>query len=72
MKKPKKQAEPTESERTALRVLMFDSMLFSAHPVVHTNVRVAVGSLLRTLGREDLAALWEDPDAVSRGSTAPN
>ena len=51
-------------EHQDLYALMFESCLFSAHGVVVSGVKEGVSNLLRTLKRDDLAALWEDHDKL--------
>jgi hypothetical protein len=69
MARSPKKTEPTANERRALFVLMYDSSLFNAHPIVVTNVREGVEELLRTLGRPDLADLWADPEKLAAHSS---
>lgn len=55
----------SDDEKKALAQLMYESSLFGAHPIVVTNVRNGIETLLRTLGRDDLADLWADQEALA-------
>lgn len=65
MNKPRKSKEPvvTPAERDALRAILHDSLLGSAHGIIQNNVREGLQALLTLLARPDLATLVADGTA---------
>lgn len=60
----------SQVEVDALRAILVDSCLFQAHPYVTTRVREGIHSFLVTIGRQDLADIWADDEALIYGTVA--
>lgn len=60
-----------DSEREALRALLYDTLLMSVHPMVIHNVEDALRKLLTTIRRPDLAALVGDPERLHPSEKRP-